>query len=138
MRRFVDTNVLVYANDAADPDKRRIARETLLSHASELVLSAQVLSELYVALVRPTGLGMPPADARVIVDDLRRFPILPIDDEMVLDAIDLSTREHTSFWDGLILTAAQAGGCEIVLTEDLSHGTTVGGVRVENPFLPLA
>jgi predicted nucleic acid-binding protein len=138
VRRFVDTNVLVYANDAADPDKQRIARETLLSHASELVLSAQVLSELYVALVRPSGLGMAPADARMIVDDLRRFPILPIDDEMVLDAIDLSIRERTSYWDGLILTTAQAGGCEVVLSEDLSHGTTVGGVRVENPFLTLA
>lgn len=138
MRRFVDTNVLVYANDAADPEKQRLARETLLTHASELVLSAQVLSELYVALVRPTGLGMPPADARAIVDDLRRFPVLPIDDEMVRDAIDLSTRERTSYWDGLILTTAQAGGCGIVLTEDMSHGTTVGGVRVENPFLALA
>jgi len=78
---------------------------------------------------------MPPADARVIVDGLRRSPILPIDDEMVLDAIDLSTRERTSYWDGLILTTAQAGGCEIVLSEDMPHGATIGGVRVENPFL---
>lgn len=57
---------------------------------------------------------------------------------MVVDAIDLSTRERTSYWDGLILTTAQAGGCEVVLTEDLSQGTTVGGVRVENPFLAVA
>jgi predicted nucleic acid-binding protein len=138
VRRFVDTNVLVYASDAAEPEKQRIARETLFAHASELVLSAQVLSELYVVLVRPSGLGMPPADARAIVDDLRRFPILPIDDEMVLDAIDLSLREHTSYWDGLILATAQAGGCEVVLTEDLSHGTTIGGVRVENPFFSVS
>ncbi len=135
MRLFTDTNVLVYANDAADPEKRRIARETLLAHASELVLSAQVLSELYVVLVRPAGLGLEPTDARMIVDELRRFPILPIDDELVLDAIDLSTREHISYWDGLIVATARAGGCEAVLTEDLSHGATVGGVRIENPFL---
>jgi predicted nucleic acid-binding protein len=134
VRPFVDTNVLVYANDPADSGKQRIARETLRAHAEDLVLSAQVLSELFVVLTRPLGLAMGIEDARAIVQELRRFPVVPVDDPLVLDAIEVSTQAQISYWDGLIIAAARAGGCDSVLTEDLSHDAVIAGVRIENPF----
>jgi predicted nucleic acid-binding protein len=134
VRRFVDTNVIVYANDPADLEKQRLARETLLEHADEIVISAQVLSELYSVLVRPSGLGMDASDARAIVEELRAYPVVPIDGELVTDAIELSIVSQLSYWDALILAAASASGCEILLSEDLSRGAVIGGVRIENPF----
>ena len=136
MKPFVDTNVLVYANDPADRRKQQIARETLLEHAGSLVLSAQVLSEFYSVVTRKFSPLLGLEEARTIVDDLRRFPIVVIDEQLVLDAITISAKAMLSYWDGLILSAARAAGCDVVLTEDLSHGATVAGVRVENPFAP--
>lgn len=136
MKPFVDTNVLVYANDPADRRKQQIARETLLEHAGSLVLSAQVLSEFYSVVTRKFSPLLGLEEARTIVDGLRRFPVVVIDEQLVLDAITISASAMLSYWDGLILSAARTAGCDVVLTEDLSHGSTVAGVRVENPFAP--
>ena len=136
MKPFIDTNVLVYANDPADTRKQQVAREMLLEHAGSLVLSAQVLSEFYAVVTRKFSPLLGLEEARTIVDDLRRFPIVVIDEQLVLDAITISAKAMLSYWDGLILAAARAAGCDVVLTEDLSHGATVAGVRVENPFAP--
>ena len=134
MKPFIDTNVLVYANDPADRRKQHIARETLLEHAGTLVLSAQVLSEFYSVVTRKFSPLLGLEEARTIVDDLRRFPIVVIDEQLVLAAIAISANAMLSYWDALILSAARAAGCDAVLTEDLSHGSTIAGVRIENPF----
>ena len=39
-----------------------------------------------------------------------------------------------SFWDALILAAAQSSGAQILYTEDLNDGQQYGNLRVENPF----
>lgn len=58
-------------------------------------------------------------------------------------AIDLSTidaawaiedRFGLSWWDALIVAAAQAGGCTHLLTEDLQDGQSLGDVTVVDPF----
>ena len=134
MKPFIDTNVLVYANDPADKRKQQIARETLLEQAGSLVLSAQVLSEFYSVVTRKFSPLLGLEDARTIVDDLRRFPVVVLDEQLVLDAITISARAMLSYWDGLILAAARVAGCDVVLTEDLSHGSAIAGVRIENPF----
>ena len=41
-----------------------------------------------------------------------------------------------SIWDASVIAAAEAAGCAEILTEDLTHGARIGGVRVSNPFLP--
>jgi predicted nucleic acid-binding protein len=135
VKPFIDTNVLVYANDPADRRKQQIARETLLEHAGTLVLSAQVLSEFYSVVTRRFSPFLGLEEAGTIVDDLRRFPIVVIDEQLVLDAITISATAMLSYWDGLILAAARNAGCDVVLTEDMSHGSTVAGVRIESPFV---
>jgi len=133
-KTFVDTNVLVYAQDAADPEKQRRARDALRLHADDLVLSAQVLSEFYVVVTRQLALPMHAEDAAAAVDHLCEHMVVPIDEHVVRDGIDVSRAAQLSFWDGLIVAAARAGGCATILTEDLATGSTIGGVRIENPF----
>jgi predicted nucleic acid-binding protein len=60
---------------------------------------------------------------------------LTIQPDHVLQAIGVQTRYQISFWDSLILAGAKAAQAFLVLSEDLGHGQTYDGVRVENPFL---
>jgi predicted nucleic acid-binding protein len=133
-RIFIDTNVLVYADDASAGDKRTRALELLseLIRESRAVLSTQVLQEYFVVATRK--LGVLPEVARRKVEALSRLDVVLVRPELVLAAIDLHRLHSISFWDALILRSASAGNCARVLSEDLQHGQTLDGVRIENPF----
>jgi predicted nucleic acid-binding protein len=135
-RTFVDTNVLVYALDDAEPEKRDIAREVLGSgEYGELVLSAQVLSELYVAITRRLARPVPEEQAIEVVERLGLFnATVSIDAALVRLGMQTSRSAQLSYWDGLVVAAAQQAGCSRLLTEDLNDGQLIGSVRVENPF----
>jgi predicted nucleic acid-binding protein len=99
------------------------------------LLSAPVLSEFYAVATRRLAEPMPEAEAAAFVDDLGRLPVVAIDFEVVRDGIRWSREAQLSYWDGLILAAARHAGCETLLTEDLSHGATIGGIVIDNPFV---
>jgi len=132
---FLDTNVLVYAIDRSEPAKRRIAQELLARRADDSVVSAQVLSELYAVITRKFRDSITPEQAASFVDRISNLPVVAIDAELVREAIAISRDAQLSYWDGLILAAARVASCDVVLTEDLSHGATIAGVRIENPFV---
>jgi predicted nucleic acid-binding protein len=131
---FLDTNVVLYSIDRSSPRKRDQARELLRAAAEQGngAISAQVLQEAYVAGTRK--LGVDPMTMKQIVASLGNMEVVIVDAPMVQRAIDLAILDQISFWDGLILAAAGAAQCDIVWTEDLSDGQTIGGVRIENPF----
>ncbi len=133
-RTFVDTNVIVYAVDAADPGKRTIARRLLEDRGADLVISAQVLSEFYVVATRRLATPMSERDAATAVDELSKLPIVVTDARLVRDGIAISRDTQVSFWGGLVVAAARAAGCETLVTEDLAAGSTIAGVRIEDPF----
>lgn len=135
-RRFVDTNVLVYLFDSDAPAKRERARELLATHGVEgrLVISTQVLQELFVTLTRKLAVPLAPAQALAVLDSLEELPVTTIDRPLVRSAAALSIGHRISLWDALIVEAARASGCRMLLTEDLQHGWEVAGLRVENPF----
>jgi predicted nucleic acid-binding protein len=135
-RVFVDSNVWVYAVDADEPAKQARARAVLDPTTSDtLVTSAQVLGEFYVTVTRK--LARPVADdiAARMVDRMAQLPIVAIDADGVHAAITGSRSWQLSYWDALIVVAAQSAGCSRLLSEDLADGTTYGSVRVENPFV---
>lgn len=134
-RTFLDTNVLVYAVDEGEPAKRDRARRILLElDASSIVLSAQVLAEFYVVVTRKLAAPMRPRDAAAAVAELSKLAVVAVDAPLVIDALALASASNLSLWDAMILRAAALSGCERVLTEDLSDGTLIDGVRVEDPF----
>ena len=136
----MDTNVLVYAVDDADAEKRDIARGALESgHYGELVLSAQVLSEFYVTVIRKLAEPVSKEKAAEMVDWLGLLnPTISIDTTLIKRAIQTSRSARLSYWDSLIVAAAAQAGCELLLTEDLNDGQEIDSVRVENPFRDLA
>jgi predicted nucleic acid-binding protein len=134
MRRFLDTNVLIYADDLDAGEKREKAGKLVADamETGEGVVSTQVLQEFFV--ISTKTLGVEPALARRKVELLAEMDLVRVDLRLILAAVDLSRLHSFSFWDGLILSAASAAGCGVLLTEDLQHGQVVNGVRVENPF----
>jgi len=136
VRVFVDTNVLVYLFDSDAPAKQVRAREVIgkLARDRRLVLSSQVLSELYVTLTRKLADPLPPADALRALDDLTAFPVIALDAPLVRRAAARSAEECISHRDALILEAALDAGAAIVYSEDLQPGRSFQGVTVENPF----
>ncbi len=134
--RFVDTNVLLYAASLLpeETDKRRRARALLAE--PDLAVSVQVLQEFYHQATRPTR------PRRLLHDDALQFlePILLMQIQAVtLDVfragVSISQRFGLSYWDGAILAAARALGCDAVYSEDLSSEQDYDGLRVINPFL---
>lgn len=136
-RVFVDTNVLVYLFDRRERRKRRLAEERLdreTSEDNELVISTQVLQELYSALTKGKS---PIATAEVAegaVREAARLSVVQVDVPMVLQAVARSRQHSVSFWDSLILEAATVAGCSSLLSEDLSDGQRWGALTVVNPF----
>ena len=134
---FVDTNVWVYAVDAADPAKRERALEAVgPAPGRTLVVSTQVLTEFYAVVTRKLAVPVPAQDAQAMVAQLSALPVVAVDVSLVAAAIAGSREWRVSIWDALILRAAEVAGCRLVLSEDLADGRTYGSVVVENPFAP--
>jgi predicted nucleic acid-binding protein len=136
-RHFLDTNVLVYAFDEAEPQKREIAQSVLESADPETsVVSAQVLNEFYVTVTRKLARPLEVGVARTAVRGMAAFDVVPLTGELVLRGIDRSTTSRVSLWDALIIEAALAAGCQTLLSEDLSDGQSFDDLVVVNPFAP--
>lgn len=133
---FVDTNVLVYLYDATSSAKQVIATEWVerlwRDHSGRT--SVQVLNELYVTLLRKMTRKMPAEQAWEIVEALTEWNPQPVDKDMLLRAHEVERRYRISWWDSLIVAAAQLQDCDVLLTEDLQPGMTFDRVIVQNPF----
>lgn len=136
MAVFVDTNVLVYARDASEPAKQQRAADwvSALWASRSGRISVQVLNEYYVTVTRKLVPGMPPVDARADVADLLAWRPVLVDADVVTAAFAVADRFGLSHWDALIVAAAQAAGCDHLLTEDLQDGQRLGDVTVVDPF----
>lgn len=134
---FVDTNVLLYAEDKAHADKHRAARGWLralwLRRCGRV--SNQVLNEFYANATRKLKPAMPAGDARAEVRRYQRWNPWLCDQATVEGAWAVESRFKLSWWDALIVAAAQQQGCSLLLSEDLQHEQTIDGVRILNPFL---
>jgi len=135
VRVFLDTNVLVYRFDHADPARRRAAAALLARTDVDFVISTQVLVELFAVLTRK--LAVPHADAARVLDELD-LPVVTTDRRFVLDAAATATSHQLAIFDALILQAAAHGDCAELWSEDFASGSELCGVRIVNPFSDLA
>jgi len=131
---FFDTNVLVYADDAAYPAKREKAIALVVKHFREgtAVVSLQVLQEYFMAATRK--LNVAPELAQRKVEVLARGRVVRFEASDVIAGIELHRLTRISFWDALIVHAARSAGAAVLYSEELHAGAVLGGVRVVNPF----
>jgi predicted nucleic acid-binding protein len=133
---FVDTNILLYAHDPSADTKRDRARQVIerLWISGEGVLSTQVLQELCVNLRRKVKPALSADEIRRLLQDYLSWEIIVNRPESTIHALEIEMRYRISFWDALILQAAEIGGAAILYSEDLASGQKYGAVRVVNPF----
>lgn len=133
-RVFFDTNVLLYMHTTADMRKQKRARQLFeeFGEAGRILLSTQVIQEFFAAGVHK--LALPGRHVREIASAFLELPLVVVGPEHIRRAMADQERFGISFWDALILAAAEAGGAEVLLTEDLSDGQTYGVVTVCDPF----
>lgn len=133
---FVDSNVLVYAHDVGAGRKHEVARELTrrLWRERSGVLSTQVLQELYVNVRRKAEQPVSRDEAIALIEDYRRWKVVVNSERSIVEAIRIEERFGLSFWDALILQAAQSSGAGTLYTEDLNHGQRYGSVEALNPF----
>jgi len=133
---FVDTNVLVYAYDRSAGAKHERAQALIeeLWNSGSGVLSTQVLQEFCVNLRRKAGQPLPADAVRRLIQDYSSWEIVVNTADSILQALDIEARYRISFWDALILQAAESSGATLVYSEDLASGQKYGSIRVVNPF----
>jgi predicted nucleic acid-binding protein len=138
-RYVVDTNLLIYALDRREPEKRERAREVLqrVGGAGTAALPTQVLSEFANACLRKLEPRPDPETIRREVERLMlAFPVLPLTGPVVLEALR-GGREHLlSYYDAQIWAAARLGQVAVILSEDFNTGAVLDGVSFANPLDP--
>lgn len=132
---FVDTNVLIYAMDDADPEKQEAARawRDALWKTRRGRISFQVLQEFYAKVTQKWPSAK--REARSEIRDLLAWQPVIVDDAILERGWKIQDRYQLSFWDSLIVAAAKAASCRYLLTEDLQPNEDLDGLRVLNPFL---
>lgn len=131
---FVDSNLLLYCVDPVNSEKQARAMEWLdhLWMEGAGRLSWQVLHEFYWNAVRK--MRMEPARAREMVEDLAQWRPLDASLGLVQRAWQWMDSGQVSYWDALIVAAAERTGARYLLSEDFQANRAYGDVRVVNPF----
>ncbi len=135
-RVFFDTNILVYAHDSESPEKKARSQELIFQSLRDGtgVISPQVLSEFFVTVTQKVAKRLAVDHARAEILLLATMATVDLDATLVVRAVDLKEKWQVSYWDGLILAAAERAECDIVYSEDLSAGQSYGSVTVRNPY----
>lgn len=134
---FVDTNILIYAHDRSTGSKHEHARQLIerLWTTGQGVLSTQVLQELCVNLRRKLTHPLPVDEIRRLIQDYLSWEVVVNTPEAVIQALEIEVRHKISFWDALVLQAAEQSGAAVLYSEDLATGQTYGSVEVINPLV---
>lgn len=132
---FFDSNILIYVVDDRDLTKQNKAIEIITKSidSENGIISTQSLQEFYNATIRKL-LCTPEKAKEYAKNFTSSFDVQQISPDMIYNAIDISIANKISFWDSLIVSAAQDSGCVIIYSEDLNDGQIINGVKILNPF----
>jgi predicted nucleic acid-binding protein len=137
-RTFVDTDVLIYAHDVDAASKHEVAKKALRELWSERtgVISMQVLQEFYVNVTRKIASPLPKDAARSVVNSYSIWCTETTPAEIAA-AFRIEDDAKIGFWHALVVASAAKCGATRILSEDLSAGQRIAGIRIENPFATL-
>ncbi len=133
---FIDTNILVYANDLNAGRRHQIANDVMQACWTEGKgrLSIQVLNEFFVTVTRKLSPGMAPEKAWEQCVLLCAWNPIGLDVQVMEEGWRVHRRYQFSWWDSLIIAAALLSRCEVLYSEDLAAGQVIEGLRILNPF----
>jgi predicted nucleic acid-binding protein len=134
-KRFtLDTNILIYALDRGAGARHSVAVQIIARSAlGDCWLTLQSISEFFAVVTHKRLISATEA-ADQARDWLAIFPTIVASASAVRAALGSAVAGQIAYWDALLVATAGEAGCSTILTEDLSDGSTVHGVRVLNPF----
>ena len=129
MKPFLDTNILVYAQQS---DRRSAKARSLIAAGG--IISVQILNELTNVLSRKLRRDW--AEIGAVIEDVSDAlgPALPLTVETHAAAVALAREHGFSFYDALVVAAAIEAGCDTLLSEDFQHGRVIGRIAIIDPF----
>lgn len=132
-RVFVDTNLWIYPY--SDETKRQEIRQLIDDRFNNIIISTQVLGELFSVLIKK-GFKSKKEAKEIISDLMNNFTLLPIDQLSVNKAMSLCLKYGYHYWDSLIIASACQNDCSILYSEDLQHGQTIENkLKLVNPLM---
>lgn len=132
---MLDTNLWVYLYAQNAPEKQVKAKTLVAEHFESIVLSTQILGELYHVLTRKK-LAETAVAKEIIIEMVTTFPVLEIDTVKVVMALDIHARYGYSYWDSLIIVTALLSDCAVIFSEDMHHEQVLENkIRILNPLL---
>jgi predicted nucleic acid-binding protein len=135
---FLDTNIWIYLFTQDPVEKHQKVKELIARHSpsSSLLVSTQVLGEVFNVLNRKSSYSRQQSQEAVLDLDQAFSPIISIDTKTVLKALEINDRYSYSYWDSLILATALLNDCEILYSEDMQHNQVIfDKTQIRNPFL---
>ena len=133
-KAMIDTNIWVYFYSKNPQNKYLIAQKLVSDRFDSIIISSQVLGELYHVLTRKNLTSQEEAK-QIIVELSTNFPVWAIDAATVLNALEINSNEGYSYWDSLIISAALLNNCTTLYSEDMQHDRLIAGkMRIVNPF----
>jgi predicted nucleic acid-binding protein len=135
MNCFADTNLIVYAIDPAEIERRTYVRDFLTRVITDhtFILSPQSLNECY-RVVTEKRKAMPRSDAQRLVAALRKYSTAPYDFQVTQQAWQIQDRYGYGWWDSMLLASASLARCNVFLSEDMQHEQEINGLRIVSPF----
>jgi predicted nucleic acid-binding protein len=137
---FYDTNILVYAYDESEKEKKDVAEklvEKVFSGEAKGVLSNQILSELFYVLSEKINKPLEKDTATKIIRKYvlsEKWEKLNYTGSTTLKAALSSTYYKSSFWDTLIAETMKENGVVQIFTENEKDFIVIPGIKVINPF----
>lgn len=134
---FFDTNILVYAYDTYDSVKQKIAKDLILENIrnGQGWLSIQVFGEFFNVVTKQIPEPLTSDQARDAISYLSILNITEMDMKLVLRAIETHQKYGTTYWDSMIVAAAERANCSRLLSEDFNAFQMYHGIIADNPFL---
>ncbi|MEW6083561.1 MAG: PIN domain-containing protein [Chloroflexota bacterium] len=131
---FIDTNVWLYALlDTGEAEKSSRAKEVITQ--TEPILNVQVINELCVNLIKKAGFTEEQI-SQLIEALYEKYPIIEMDESILLEASQLRQEYALSFWDSMVIACALAADAEILYSEDMQNGLVIREtLEIKNPLI---
>ncbi len=134
MQVFIDSNILIYAQDVDAGDRHQHAKaliRDLWTSRKLPAISVQVLQETHVNLMRK---GIAAEESARRVSRYLSWRVVENTKDLFCRSLELQQSHQLSYWDALIVAAAQRSQAIELWTEDLNSGQSFDGLTVVNPL----
>ena len=134
MKRFIDTNILVYASDTVSRVKNGVAMRIVAKAVRnpDYLVSVQSFNEFSSVMLGKFKRTV--AEIRESLEIYSRIESVPVEKSFTVRALQIQEQYQLQFYDSLLLAAAEANGCTEFLSEDLNDGQIYCGMKAVNPF----